>query len=254
MADVGRCRCVVATNNKVQNRLLGALSPVELAGLSDDLERVDLSFKEPLQEIGKPIRYMHFPNSGVISKVSELHQGMTVETGTIGREGVSGLDAFLGVTNSTDRVFCQIPGKGFRIRPAAVRAAVDDGSSLGPLLLRYTHAVMAMLAQGVACNAQHTLEQRMCRWLLMTRDRVDSDTFPLTQEFLAMMLGVRRPSVSVIGAMLQQAGFIQYRRGRMTILNRSGLKEASCECYAFVQAEFERALDGGGRQSRISRR
>ena len=131
-----------------------------------------------------------------------------------------------------------------------MQAEVDRGGSLGPVLLRYTNAMMAMLAQGVACNRSHTLEQRMSRWLLMTRDRVDSDDFPLTQEFLAQMVGVRRPTVSLAGAMLQRAGFIKYSRGRITVIDRAGLEEVSCECYAFVREQFDNALNGRRRRHR----
>ncbi len=157
----------------------------------------------PLHEQGKPIKHLYFPNSGVISLVTDVSDGQPVETGTIGREGVAGISAFLGMRNATGRAFCQIPGDGVRITCEALQAEVDRGGSLGPILLRYTNALMAMLAQGAACTRSHALEQRMCRWLLMTRDRVDSDDFPLTQEFLAQMLAVRRPSVSVVGATLQ---------------------------------------------------
>ena len=203
-----------------------------------------LSFKEPLAEQGEQIKQLYFPNTGVISLVTDVNDGQPIETGTIGREGVLGIAGFLGMPQATGRAFCQIPGDAIRIRLAAVQAEVDRGGSLGPVLLRYTNALMAMLAQGAACNRSHTLEQRMCRWLLMTRDRVDSDDFPLTQEFLAQMLGVRRPSVSLTGATLQRAGFIKYSRGRITILDRPAIEEASCECFAFVQRQFDKALDG----------
>ena len=229
--------------NNHRNRLLKLLSSPELERLGKDLEPVALSFKEPLHEQGKPIKHLYFPNSGVISLVTDVTDGQPVETGTIGREGVAGIGAFLGMPNATGRAFCQIPGDAIRIRCEAVQAEVDRGGSLGPVLLRYTNALMAMLAQSAACNRSHTLEQRMARWLLMTRDRVDSDDFPLTQEFLAQMLGVRRPTVSIAGAAFQRAGLIKYSRGRITILDRPGLEGMSCECFAFVQKQFNRALD-----------
>jgi CRP-like cAMP-binding protein len=233
---------VASNQNNRHNRILGLLSPSELNRL--DFETVTLSFKEPLHEQGKPIRYLYFPNSGVISLVTDVKNGQPVETGTIGREGVAGIGAFLGMPNATGRAFCQIPGEAVRIRAGAVKAEAERGGSIGPILLRYTHALMAMLAQSAACNRSHTLEQRTCRWLLMTHDRVDEDDFPLTQEFLAQMLGVRRPSVSQTGIALQQAGLIRYSRGRITVLDRRGLEDRSCECYAFVQEQFEKALSG----------
>ncbi len=227
-----------------RNRILNLLTSRELERLGNDLEPVPLSFKEPLHEQGKPIKHLYFPNTGVISLVTDVKDGQSIETGTIGREGVAGIGAFLGMPNATGRAFCQIPGSAIRVRCEALLAEVDRGGSLGPILLRYTSALMTMLAQGVACNRSHTLEQRMCRWLLMTRDRVDSDEFPLTQEFLAQMLGVRRPTVSLAGATLQREGLIKYSRGRITIVNRRSLEQRSCECFAFVQKQFDKALNG----------
>ena len=227
-----------------RNRILKLLSSQELERLDTDLEHVALSFKEPLHEQGKPIKHLYFPNSGVISLVTDVKDGQPVETGTIGREGVAGIGAFLGMPNATGRAFCQIPGDAIRIRCEAVLAEVDRGGSLGPVLLRYTNALMAMLAQSAACNRAHSLEQRMARWLLMTRDRDPTAVSPLPHEFLATLLGVRRPTVSLAGATLQRAGFIKYTRGRITIIDRLGLEEQSCECYAFVQGQFDKALNG----------
>jgi CRP-like cAMP-binding protein len=232
------------SENRTRNRILKLLSHAELDRLGPDLEPVTLSFKEPLHEQGKRIKHLYFPNSGVISLVTDVSGSETVETGTVGREGVAGIGAFLGMPIATGRALCQVPGDGIRLRVEALNAELSRGGSLGPILLRYTNAMMAMLAQGAACNRAHALEQRMCRWLLMTRDRVDSDDFPLTQEFIAQMLGVRRPTVSLAGATLQRAGLIKYSRGRITILDRPGLEEASCECYALVHRQFELALDG----------
>jgi CRP-like cAMP-binding protein len=234
--------------NNHRNRILKLLSSEELRRLEKDFEPVALSFKEPVHEQGRPIKHLYFPVSGVISLVTDVNEGQPVETGTIGREGVVGIGAFLRMPNATGRAFCQIPGEAIRMRCEVMQAEVDRGGSLGLVLLRYTNAMMAMLAQGVACNRSHTLEQRMSRWLLMTRDRVDSDDFPLTQEFLAQMVGVRRPTVSLAGAILQRAGLIKYSRGRITVIDRAGLEEMSCECYAFVRDQFDKALDGRGRR------
>jgi CRP-like cAMP-binding protein len=228
--------------NHYRNRILKLLSSAELERLNSDLEPVTLSFKEPFYEEGKRITHLYFPNSGVISLVTDMDEGEPIETGTIGREGVLGISAVLGMPHANTRAFCQIPGDAVRISYEAVQAEVSREGSLGPILLRYTNALMVMLGQGAACNRAHPLEQRMCRWLLTTRDRVDSDDFPLTQEFLAQMLGVRRPSVSLAGAALQHAGLIKYSRGRITITNRRGLEDASCECYAIIRDHFENAL------------
>jgi len=139
------------------------------------------------------------------------------------------------------RAFCQSPGHAFRLQRGVILSERQRGGRLADLLFRFTHVMMATLAQTAACNRAHSLEERMSRWLLMTHDRVDSDEFPLTQEFLAQMLGVRRPGVNLAAATLQKAGLIEYARGRIKILNRAGLEESACECYASVRREFELA-------------
>ena len=246
---------MAARKNSHRNRILKLLKPAELERLEPHFEAVSLSFKEPLLQQGKPIDHVYFPNNGVISLVTDV-EGFTVETGTVGREGMLGLGALLGMPHSVGRAFCQIPGDALRITTRQLQAEVDRGDSLGPALLRYTNAVLGMLSQNAACNGAHTVEERMCRWLLTTRDRVDSDEFPLTQEFLGMMLGVRRPTVSLTGSTLQRAGLITYTRGRITILDRERLEAASCECYAFVRDQFEQALadgDSSGSRTRANR-
>jgi CRP-like cAMP-binding protein len=227
------------------NRILRRLPPHELARFAEVLELVPLTLGQPVYEQGKPVAHAYFPESGVISVVTELLGGEVIETATIGREGMVGLAAFLGMSNASGRAFCQVPGHAHRVRADALIAEADRGGALARVLLRFTNAFMAMLAQSAACNRAHSLEERMCRWLLMMRDRVDTDTFPLTQTFLGQMLGVRRPTVSLAGASLQKAGLIQYRRGKMTILDRVELEAASCECYAFVRQQFEDAYSEG---------
>jgi CRP-like cAMP-binding protein len=228
-------------SNHYRNRVLKLLAPTELERLSPALEPVRLEFKEALYEQDTPITHLYFLDSGVVSMVTDS-DGQTVETGTVGREGMVGLSAFFGMPNANGRTFCQIPGEGHRLSAEDFHAEMGRGSSLERILLRYANALMSMLSRGAACNAAHSLEQRMCRWLLMTHDRVDTDDFPLTQEFLALMLGVRRPTVSLAGSVLQRAGLIKYSRGRIAILDRKGLEQSSCECYAVVRKHFETAL------------
>jgi len=240
---------MAASKSSHRNRILKLLKPAELERMEPHLEAVTLSFKEPLLQQGKRIDHIYFPNSGVISLVTDV-EGFTVETGTVGREGVLGLGALLGMPQSVGRAFCQIPGDAMRITTRHLQAEIDRGGSLGPVLLRYTNAVLGMLSQNAACNGAHTVEERMCRWLLMTHDRVDADEFALTQEFLGMMLGVRRPTVSLTGSTLQRAGLISYARGRIKILDRARLEAASCECYAFVRDQFELALTDGDSATR----
>ena len=228
--------------NGTRNRILQQLDDSDWKRLQPSLQPVELSFKEPLYEPGQSIAYMHFVEIGVVSLVRELEEGGTIETGTIGNEGVVGLPAFLGAMTGSGRAFCQIPGRALRVKVKVMTAELERNSKVAKLLLRVADATMSMLAQVAACNRAHPVEERMARWLLMTHDRVDDDEFPLTQEFLAMMLGVRRPSVNIAGLTLQQAGLIQYRRGRIRVVNRQGLEASSCECYQQIRQEFEKAL------------
>jgi CRP-like cAMP-binding protein len=201
-----------------------------------------LTFKEPLAEQGRPIETAYFVNSGVISVVTDLQDGTVVETGTIGREGFLGLPIVFGAEKSPWRAFCQIPGEAFCMPAEALKAEVARGGTLDRVIRRYAGAAMSLLAQSAACNRAHSLEQRMARWLLMTHDRVEADEFPLTQEFLGQMLGVRRPTVSLAGSALQRAGLIAYSRGRIAIVDRRGLEKVSCECYAYVRQQFDDAF------------
>ena len=203
---------------------------------------MSLRFKEELYTQGGAIEYVYFPEGSVISVVNHLGEGGSIETSTIGNEGMVGLSAVLGMGTAPSHVFCQIPGRAIRL---SARCALEErrrGGQLAELLLRFAHVTIAMLTQSVACNRAHSVEERMCRWLLMTHDRAGADEFPLTQEYLGQMLGVRRPTVNLAGTALQRAGLIRYSRGRIRIVDRSGLEDASCECYARVRDEFARAL------------
>jgi CRP-like cAMP-binding protein len=225
-----------------RNQILMRLDPEEYARLRPALQEVSLTVKEVIHEEGEPVEYVFFPESGVISLVKPLEDGTVIETGTIGNEGMVGLAAVLGMDRTSSRAFCQIPGRALRVSAAVVLAERRRGGPFAELLLRFAHATVAMLTQEVACNRVHSVEERMCRWLLVTHDRVDADTFPLTQEFLAMMLGVRRPTINLAGRSLQRAGLIRYSRGRITVVDRTGLEEASCECYAHIRDEITRSL------------
>ena len=181
----------------------------------------------------------------MISLVTYLEDGPSVEIATVGREGMVGISLFLETATVAWRAFGQVPGKALRIRAETFREEVDRNGALVRLLKRYTQALLSQVAQSSACNCVHTIEQRCARWLLQTHDRVGSDHYPLTQEFLAQMLGMRRSSVSQAAGGLQKAGLIRYVRGRITVLDRAGLEAASCECYAIIRREFERLLGNG---------
>lgn len=226
-----------------RNAILQQLATKEYERLSPHLEDVPLEFKEVLYEPDGAIDAVHFVEKGVVSIVTLLDDGATVETGTIGNEGVAGLPLFLATNHGTDRAICQVTGSAKRLPAAIVHSERKrPDSQLLTVVLRYTSAVIKMTAQTAACNRVHPVEERMSRWLLMTLDRVGSHEFALTQEFLAQMLGVRRPTVNIAGATLQKAGLIRYTRGKIAVVDREGLEAASCECYARIRDEFAHAL------------
>ncbi len=222
------------------NRLLDALPGEELERLGPDMEPVSLGLKEVLIEPDRPIGHVWFPVDCVCSVVAAMADGRAVEVGTIGNEGMVGLPVFLGRDTVPLGTFCQVRGEAVRMRAEALRTEVTPGDKLHGLLQRFTEATFVFAAQGSACNRLHSVEQRASRWLLHTRDRVGADEFPLTQEFLAEMLGVRRASVSGVAGDLQGAGLISYSRGAIRVLDRAGLEGRSCECYGIIREEFDR--------------
>jgi CRP-like cAMP-binding protein len=228
--------------DRARNRLLRQLSPADRERLERHFEPVELEFKDRLFDQRKPVTQVYFVESGVVSLVTDLEGGETIETGTVGNEGLVGLPAVLGVRHAPGRAFCQVAGAAWRVGADVIAAERHQATPWFRLLLRYTSFVTAMTAQSAACNRMHTVDARMSRWLLMTHDRVERDEIPLTQEFLGEMLGVARPTVNIAGATLQKAGFIRYTRGRITVLDRPGLESASCECYRRIREELEDTL------------
>jgi CRP-like cAMP-binding protein len=225
-----------------RNHLLGALSHEDFARIAPYVEQVRFEQRQLMLEEGDPIRYVYFPETTVASLVSTMRTGGTVEIGTAGCEGMVGLPLFLGDVTSSVRAFAQIPGTALRMEADEF---VDLSSAPGPLhdlLLHYTHAFLTQIAQAAACNSAHLVEERCARWLLMTHDRVDGDEFPLTHEFLAFMLGVRRPGVTIAMRGLQDAGIVRYTRGWVEIVDRIKLESVACECYEVVRAHTERLL------------
>jgi CRP-like cAMP-binding protein len=225
-----------------ENRLLALLTRAERDRLHSRLEKVSLGLREVLYEAEKPISHVFFPLNGVMSLVITLSDGASVEVATVGNEGMVGTPILLGADVSPTKAFAQVPGEALRMRVEYFKEEMANGSPLNDRVRRYTQAMVNQISQSVACNHLHSVEQRMCRWLLITHDRVAADEFPLTHEFLAQMLGVRRPSVSVVAGILQKAGLISYHRGRITVLDRKGLEATSCECYEVVSKEYDRLL------------
>jgi CRP-like cAMP-binding protein len=226
-----------------ENRLLRVLPPDVSETFGQQLELLDMEVRHRVFEPDRPSQHVYFPLSAVISVLAKMQDGVAVEIATVGREGMVGLEIFLGGEQMPASAFCQIAGRAARIDADAFREVVRDSAPLTTLLLRYTQATLTELGQSVACNRVHLLEERCARWLLMTHDRVPGDHFDLTQEFLAEMLGVRRPSVSITASILQRAGFIRYNRGRIEIVDRAGLESVACECYGVIAREYERLIE-----------
>lgn len=227
-----------------KNLLVRQLNGPDRERLAAHFEETPLAFKQTLFEQGERLQYLYFPEDGVISLITRLREGEAVETGTVGKEGVAGVSAVLGVTRAPGRAICQVPGRGLRLPERVIAEERERSSPWFLMLLRFVNFVTAMAAQSAACNRIHAVDARMSRWLLMMHDRVEGDTFLLTQEFLVLMLGVARPAVNIAGATLQRAGFIKYSRGRITVLDRAGLESASCECYRRIQEELEQTFNG----------
>jgi CRP-like cAMP-binding protein len=223
---------------ETQNRLLAALPPSISMALRAAGEPVDLSLRHVLHDQGEASSHVFFPNRGVISMLTVLEDGSAVEIATVGREGMVDIASYLGIGSSSARWLVQVPGDALRVEVGLIRRLANENESLRSLLNSYLFAMFVLVAQTAACNRRHSIQQRCARWLLMTHDRVDTPQFPMTHEFLADMLGGRRPSVSIAMSQLQRAGLIRYRRGRILVLDRLGLETIACECYGVVKREF----------------
>jgi CRP-like cAMP-binding protein len=195
-----------------------------------------------LQEQGEPIERVYFPNSGMISLVAVMRHGNAVETATVGREGAVGAMSGLGPRRAFTRAVVQMAGTAFQIATTKFQSIVEQSAAIRDIVVRHNEVLLAQVQQSAACNALHEAEARFCRWLLQSRDRSDSDVVPITQEFLAQMLGVRRTTVTLVAQSLQDKGLLRYRRGRIEILDRDGLEARACECYEVVRREIEQYL------------
>jgi CRP-like cAMP-binding protein len=218
------------------------LSDDDYERLRPHLSQVVLEYKKTLYEASRPIEHVHFPVDGVASLVITMSNGDCAEVGTIGNEGLVGLPICLGDHDAPSSAYVQVPGTALRMDAPLFRGELERSPPLNLVMLRYAHAFFNQVAQSAACSQLHRVEQRCCRWLLMTRDRMLSDDFPLTHEFLGMMLGVRRTTVTDIMGTLQKAGLIRYRRGHVTILGHDALQQRACECYQTSRLEFDRLL------------
>lgn len=225
-----------------QNQLLAALPAAEWARWQPALEPVDMPLGEVLYESGMTMAHVYFPTTSIVSLLYVMEDGASAEIAVVGNEGIVGVSLFMGGETTPSRSVVQSAGRGFRLRGQLLK---DEFSRSGPvlhLLLRYTQALITQMAQTAVCNRHHSLDQQLCRWLLLSLDRLQEPELVMTQELIANMLGVRREGVTEAALSLQRAGLINYRRGRISVLDRPGLEGRTCECYAVVKKEYDRLL------------
>ena len=224
-----------AEGHRVGNKILLSVADKEYAPILPHLEFLSMPQHLSLYEPGQPLKFVHFPNSGMVSLVIATEDGRTVEVGEVGREGFAGVQAAVGINKNQVREIVQIAGDGFRVKIGPLKSVLQSAPELQRILNRYAVVQGMQFAQTAACNRLHNIEQRLSRWLLITQDRVDSPTLAITQDFLATMLGTDRPTVSLAAGILQDKQIIEYTRGALQILSRAKLKDCTCECYGVIQ-------------------
>ena len=225
-----------------QNHLLAALREEEFERLAPHLELVPMPLGEALYESGGRLQHVYFPTTSIVSLLYVLEDGASAEIAIVGNEGILGISLFMGGETTPSRAVVQSAGFGYRLRAQTLKQEFNRAGPVLHLLLRYTQALITQMAQTAVCNRHHSVEQQLCRWLLLSLDRLSSDSLTMTQELIASMLGVRREGVTEAAGKLQRAGLISYNRGRIKVLDRPGLEHASCECYAVVKTEVDRLL------------
>lgn len=221
----------------IQNHLLAALPRKDYLSLQRHLEEVPLVFEATLYHVAEPISDVYFPNAGIVSLLAGANERATLEVGLVGKEGMVGLSAFFGVSASLNRAVVQGAGSAMKLKVNNLRRECNNGSALPRVLQRYAHSILTQVTQSAVCNQFHLVDARLARWLLMTHDRIGDDEFQLTQQFLSNMLGVRREGVSKAASDLQKRKLISYSRGRLRVLDRSGLQATSCGCYQIIKDE-----------------
>jgi len=229
-----------AAHDPKQNHLLAALPAAAYERLLPHLEPVAMPLGMVVFESGSKLRYLYFPASGIVSLLYAMEDGASTEIAVIGNEGVVGIALFMGGESTPSRAVVQSAGNGFRLNAALLKKEFERGGSLQYLLLRYTQALIAQMTQTAVCNRHHSVDQQLCRWLLLSLDRLPSNELAMTQELIANMLGVRREGVTEAAGKLQAAGLIRYSRGHITVLDRPKLEKRVCECYAVVKKEMDR--------------
>jgi CRP-like cAMP-binding protein len=225
-----------------KNHLLAALPPEELARWLPKLEAVDMSLGQVLNESGMKTTHVYFPTTAIVSLLYVMEDGASAEIAVVGHEGIGGFSLFMGGESTPSRSVVQSAGKGFRMPGQLLKDEFNRSGPVLHLLLRYTQALITQMAQTAVCNRHHSLDQQLCRWLLLSLDRLQEPELQMTQELIANMLGVRREGVTEAAASLQRARLISYKRGHIKVLDRPGLERRTCECYAVVRKEYERLL------------
>ena len=225
-----------------QNHLLDALLATDYDRLFPNLEFVKLPLGQVLYESGQQLKYVYFPTNSIISLLYVMENGSSAEIAIVGNEGILGISLFMGGETTPSRAVVQSAGNGYRLKGDILKSEFNRAGPVQRLLLRYTQALITQMAQTAVCNRHHTVEQQLCRWLLLSLDRLESNEITMTQELIANMLGVRREGVTEAARKLQTAGLIEYSRGHIKVTNRSMLEKRSCECYDVVKVEFERLL------------
>jgi CRP-like cAMP-binding protein len=227
----------------LRNRLLMALPPGERASIAKNLAAVDIEVNQRVLTYGSDEGYVYFPETGVLSVVVSLRHGAAIEVAAVGSEGIAGLAAAFGPSVVTYQLVGQVSGRFLRLHAAAFRAAIEESRSFRALAFRYFEVVISQISQGMACNQTHTTKQRFCRWLLTTADRANSSNFPMTQEFVAEMLGFRRQTISEVARLLQQKGIIRHTRGMILIIDAPRLEREACECYKILSRQLLNLYD-----------
>jgi len=232
-----------------QNHLLAALPDSEFERLAPHLELVPMKLGDALYESGERLEHVYFPTTSIVSLLYVMEDGASAEIAIVGNEGILGISLFMGGETTPSRAVVQSAGQGYRLKAQLLKQEFNRAGPVLHLLLRYTQALITQMAQTAVCNRHHSVEQQLCRWLLLSLDRLSSNELAMTQELIANMLGVRREGVTEAAGNLQRAQLIRYSRGRITVLDRPGLEQHVCECYAVVKKEFDRLLSeipGGG--------
>lgn len=225
-----------------QNHLLAALPAAEFDRLAPELELVSMPLGEALYESGEQLQHVYFPTTSIVSLLYVMENGASAEIAIVGNEGILGISLFMGGETTPSRAVVQSAGHGYRLKAHLLKQEFQRAGLVMDLLLRYTQALITQMAQTAVCNRHHSIEQQLCRWLLLSLDRLSTFELTMTQELIANMLGVRREGVTEAAGKLQRAGIIRYSRGRITVLDRERLEQDVCECYAVVKKEFERLL------------